>query len=32
MYGWIIEPLAEGDDDDPLDAPNPSATTGAVTR
>jgi cytochrome c oxidase subunit I len=32
MYGWIIEPLAEGDDDDPLDAVNPAATTGAVTR
>jgi cytochrome c oxidase subunit I len=32
MYGWIIEPLAEGDDDDPLDAPNAAATTGAVTH
>jgi cytochrome c oxidase subunit I len=32
MYGWIIEPLAEGDDDDPIDAPNAAATTGAVTH
>jgi cytochrome c oxidase subunit I len=28
MYGWIIEPLAEGDDDDPIEQPHTAAATG----